>query len=129
MNDEASLKALGLRLRAAREAAGLSVPELAKRVGTHRSYIDRLEKGERRPAAEWLQKIADELGLDAAYFLTYIGVRPSATLPAPRDYFLRKLGVSEDEADFLAHLIEHQTQQRRRKSDEEHSEERHDSAH
>lgn len=129
MNDEASLQALGLRLRAAREAAGLSVSELAKRVGAHRAYIDRLEKGQRRPAAEWLQKIADELGLDAAYFLTYIGVRPSATLPAPRDYFLRKLGVSEDEADFLAHLIEHQTQQRRRESREENNKERHDSAH
>jgi transcriptional regulator with XRE-family HTH domain len=126
--NEASLKVLGLRLRAAREAAGLSVTRLAERVGAHRAYIDRLEKGERRPSAEWLQKIADELGLDATYFLRYIGVKSSSTLPPPREYFLRKLGVSQDEADFLAHLIEYQMQQRRGKSREEDNHERHESS-
>lgn len=111
--NEASLKALGLRLRAAREAAGLSVQQLAERVGAHRAYIDRLEKGQRRPSAEWLQKIADAIGLDTGDLLTYIGVKPGNTIPSTRMFFRQKYGMSDDEAKVLANLVEHQIRERR----------------
>src|SRR5262245_47153082 len=104
MNDP-DLEALGLRVRTAREAADLSIRELAARVDTHPSFLARVEKGERQPAAEWLQRLAEELHIDLIELLVYIGLKPSSILPEPREYFLRKMGVSEDEADILAGLV------------------------
>jgi DNA-binding Xre family transcriptional regulator len=54
------------RIREIREAAGLSSDELAERVGTSGAQIRRLETGERRLTAEWMEKIAEELGCTPA---------------------------------------------------------------
>jgi DNA-binding XRE family transcriptional regulator len=51
------------RLTELRKAAGLSVADLAKRCGLARDTIYRLERGERHPLLETVQKIALALGL------------------------------------------------------------------
>lgn len=104
---------LAQQLRAIREEAGLSIRQLAAHVGVHHGYVARIETGERSPSADYLQKIAELFNLDATELLEYIGIKPSNVLPQPRDYFLRKLGVSADEADMLASLIEHQMRKRK----------------
>ena len=100
-------KDLPATLREARLAARLSMRQLAERVGVDHAYIVRLEAGKHaHPSADVLQRMADALGLDPAKLLHFIGVKPASTLPAPRTYFRRKLGVDAEEADILAQLIE-----------------------
>lgn len=95
---------LGARLRQARTTAGLSVRELASLAGIHHSYLVKLETDQNaNPSADKLQRLAEVLKLDSAELLTYIGVEPS--LPEPRVYFRRKLGVNAEQAEVLAHLV------------------------
>ncbi|WP_078280846.1 helix-turn-helix domain-containing protein [Mycobacteroides franklinii] len=54
---------VGLRLRAAREKAALSLRELARRVGVSPSFISQVELGRTAPSVGTLYAIANELGL------------------------------------------------------------------
>ena len=51
------------RIRELREALGLSLSELARRVGTSPQQLYRLEHGERRLAENWMRRIAAGLGV------------------------------------------------------------------
>jgi transcriptional regulator with XRE-family HTH domain len=102
MKDES----LGARLRRARAAAGLSVRQLAAQTGITHGYIVKLENDQKEnPAADKLMRLAGALDVDEAELLAYIGVKP--TLPEPRAYFRRKLGVNAEDAEVLAQLVEH----------------------
>jgi transcriptional regulator with XRE-family HTH domain len=61
MNDNPSDKAATIpaRLRAAREAAGLSQGQVAKLMNMHRPTISEMEAGNRRITADELAKLAD----------------------------------------------------------------------
>jgi len=97
---------LGEYLKQAREQAGFSLRDVAARSGVSFAHIRRLEQGERKPTLEVLQKIAEALSLDLDEVLSTIGVKMTRTLPEPRVYFRRKFGVSEDDAEVMARLIE-----------------------
>ena len=56
------LKAVGQRIKAAREAKNLTQEELSKRTGIHQSDISKLEKGTRNPSLKLLQRLAE--GMD-----------------------------------------------------------------
>ncbi len=71
---EAQLAAdVGERIHAAREAAGLSQRELARRMGTSQAAIDRLESGGVGATLTTLQRVATALGLEVS-----VELRPSA---------------------------------------------------
>ena len=53
------------RLRMARETAGLSQGQVAKRLGMHRPTISEIEAGRRRVSAEEFAIFADMYGVDA----------------------------------------------------------------
>jgi ribosome-binding protein aMBF1 (putative translation factor) len=62
---EAQLAAdVGERIHAAREAAGLSQRELARRMGTSQAAIDRLESGGVGATLTTLHRVATALGLE-----------------------------------------------------------------
>jgi ribosome-binding protein aMBF1 (putative translation factor) len=62
---EAHLAAeVGERIHAAREAAGLTQRELARRMGTSQAAIDRLESGGVGATLTTLQRVATALGLE-----------------------------------------------------------------
>jgi ribosome-binding protein aMBF1 (putative translation factor) len=62
---EAQLAAeVGERIQTAREAAGLSQRELARRMGTSQAAIDRLESGGVGATLTTLQRVATALGLE-----------------------------------------------------------------
>jgi transcriptional regulator with XRE-family HTH domain len=85
-------------VRAAREAAGLSIRQLAPLVRAHYSVLARIEAGDvTRPSPEMVQNIAQALELDASELLAFIGVK--ATLPEPKVYFRKAYGMSEREAE------------------------------
>lgn len=52
----------GSMIRAARDQAGISQAELARRVGTPRSVINVYEHGKREPSAEMLARILNATG-------------------------------------------------------------------
>lgn len=96
---------LGKHLRTLRKRAGWSQRQFAGMVGIHHSYLARLENGEAAsPAAELLQRMAEVLEIDTADLLSYIGIKPS--LPEPRVYFRRMYGLSPEQAEQAAKLIE-----------------------
>lgn len=62
------IKAIGTRLRAAREGTSLSRGGLAKALGLTPEYISRLESGKRTPSLETLNRLATYLGKEVAFF-------------------------------------------------------------
>lgn len=97
-------QSFGDHVRAEREKAGLSIRALAGKAGISFAYLSTLEKGQYRGSAELAAKLATALDIDPQPLLTYFDVH--ASLPEPRAYFRRKLGVDANEADVLAQLIE-----------------------
>jgi transcriptional regulator with XRE-family HTH domain len=71
--------ALGSRIRAAREAAGLSCHELADSLCISRSYVNHLELGKRdSPSADIALKMAEKLGVDPSWLLYGTGRNSAA---------------------------------------------------
>lgn len=94
---------LGARIRAARERAGLSQPELAERAGVAKSFISMLETGKRaRVGSDILARIAVALDttLDA---LMQDTLAPPDDAGAPPVDLLRAAGYSEP---LIARLVE-----------------------
>lgn len=56
------------RLRALREAAGLSIVQLSERAGLPRQTIHLLENGQRQPSLDTARKLAAALGASLAAF-------------------------------------------------------------
>jgi transcriptional regulator with XRE-family HTH domain len=111
-------KTLGETIQAHRERARLSQRQLAAQVGLHYSVLSRIESGEvERPSGELLQHLAEALNIDPADLLAFVGVKPS--LPEPKMYFRRKLGMNAKDADVLAKLVEeYQENKEGRKQDD-----------
>lgn len=59
----------GGRMQAAREAAGLSVKELARKLGMHPDSVMKWELGEAIPKTNRLPAILERLGIDAHWLL------------------------------------------------------------
>lgn len=59
--------ALAERLRMAREMAGLSQGQVAKKLGLHRPSVSEMEAGRRRVSAEELAKLADLYVVDLSW--------------------------------------------------------------
>jgi transcriptional regulator with XRE-family HTH domain len=62
-------RSVGLRIAAARQRAGLSIRELADRIGWPRDTLVNYELGRRAITIERLDQIAEALGISAAAFL------------------------------------------------------------
>jgi transcriptional regulator with XRE-family HTH domain len=61
--------AIGERIREARERAGMSAAQLARRVGVEKSSLDAWEAGERDPRANRLNTLAGLLGVSLGWLL------------------------------------------------------------
>ena len=62
---------VGERVREAREAAGLTQRELARRMGTSQAAVDRLEAGGVAATLTTLQRVASALGLQVSIELRH----------------------------------------------------------
>jgi transcriptional regulator with XRE-family HTH domain len=60
---------IGLRIRKAREAMGISQEELAERAGLHRNYVGSVERGEREIGITRLAYLVGALELSLGDFL------------------------------------------------------------
>lgn len=70
-------------LREWRLAKGLTQPELAKRVGTVKSEISRLEKGSRRMTLDWMSSFAKAMGITVEDLMSLPPMGFGAVSPAP----------------------------------------------
>jgi len=61
---DAELVAFGVRVRALREAAGMTQESLAHAAGLHWTYIGQIERGERNLSYKNVLRLARGLGLD-----------------------------------------------------------------
>jgi transcriptional regulator with XRE-family HTH domain len=76
---------VGPRLRAHREQRGLSLRELARRLGVSPSAISQIETGKSRPSVSTLYAIVSELGMSLdELFGASKSTEPAAPAPAPR---------------------------------------------
>lgn len=66
----ASVKALGRRIRAARERAGLKQAELARRCGVISTTAWRWEDGRAEPPLGMLRRISSETGADLGWLVS-----------------------------------------------------------
>jgi transcriptional regulator with XRE-family HTH domain len=71
---------LGSRMRARRQELGLSLRELAERVGLTASFLSQIERDLTSPSIESLRKISDALEVPIFHFL----VEPDAKSPVVR---------------------------------------------
>ena len=57
------------RLKQAREEAGMTQAEVAKKLGCSQSWVSKIELGELRVEAIWLNRLAKLYSKDIAYFV------------------------------------------------------------
>ena len=74
---------VGPRLRAYREQRGLSLRELARRLGVSPSAISQIETGKSRPSVSTLYSIVSELGMSLDELFGAPKPAPPAARPAP----------------------------------------------
>jgi transcriptional regulator with XRE-family HTH domain len=65
----AATTSLGARIRAARDAAGMTQAALAEASGAAPNTVARIERGEQEPSAQLLGRIAVALGVSADHLL------------------------------------------------------------
>lgn len=85
---------IGARIRAARQASGLSQGDLENRTGLLRCYLSRVENGHTEPSLQTLARIAQALEMPVSGFFTGTEVEE----PAP--------ALSEEEVGFLTRMRE-----------------------
>lgn len=84
--------AIGLRIKSARTAAGLSQRSLATRAGLSHNQIAKYERGEDIPGSAPLLRVADALDTNVDYFFR----EPSVTLGAPSWRKKSTMGVRQE---------------------------------
>ena len=62
-------KRVGQNIRVARTEAGLTQTELAERLGIHQESVSRWERGTVTPSVSQVFRIAEALGIDAAWLM------------------------------------------------------------
>jgi transcriptional regulator with XRE-family HTH domain len=120
-------EALGRRIKELRERYEVpSVRALSKKTGISYGYLAKLERGDvENPSQQVLGRIAQAFSGNVQEILGESNVKLSGELPDMRTYFHRTLGVSLDEADKLANLIEGEISTRAKKGGE-HEENQHE---
>src|SRR5690348_12906028 len=81
-DDKVLLPPFALRMKALREAAGLTQAQLAEQSGLHVGAIFKLEQGRREPAWATVQALAKALGVSLEAFADQHSA--ASTEPAPR---------------------------------------------
>jgi hypothetical protein len=96
--------AFGLQLRRSRQAAALSLRQLAARVGYDHSYLSQVERGQRPGSAHLAQLCDRELGTGSALTSTYELARP-AVPPSVRPPVPALAGVDVDVLEAVRHGV------------------------
>ena len=74
LNVGLTVETLGGYLREQRDAAGMSLRQLAEQAGVSNPYLSQIERGLRKPSAEVLQQLAKALRISAEQIYVQAGI-------------------------------------------------------
>ena len=92
---------IGSFIRAQREAAQVSVRQLAEKAGVSNPYLSQIERGLRKPSAEVLNQIAKALRVSAEVLYVQAGILEPSESNAVRDAIVTDMAISERQRQVL----------------------------
>jgi transcriptional regulator with XRE-family HTH domain len=92
---------IGSFIRAQREAAQVSVRQLAEKAGVSNPYLSQIERGLRKPSAEVLNQIAKALRVSAEVLYVQAGILEPSVSNAVRDAIIIDTAITERQKQVL----------------------------
>ena len=92
---------IGGFIRTQREAAQVSVRQLAEKAGVSNPYLSQIERGLRKPSAEVLNQIAKALRVSAEVLYIQAGILEPGETNAVRDAIVTDLAITERQKQVL----------------------------
>jgi transcriptional regulator with XRE-family HTH domain len=92
---------IGTFIRTQREAAQVSVRQLAEKAGVSNPYLSQIERGLRKPSADVLQQIAKALRVSAEVLYVRAGILEPSEASEVRDAIVTDTAISERQKQVL----------------------------
>ena len=92
---------IGSFIRAQREAAQVSVRQLAEKAGVSNPYLSQIERGLRKPSADVLQQIAKALRVSAEVLYVRAGFLEPSETSEVRDAIITDTAITERQKQVL----------------------------
>jgi transcriptional regulator with XRE-family HTH domain len=92
---------IGSFIKAQREAAQVSVRQLAEKAGVSNPYLSQIERGLRKPSAEVLNQIAKALRVSAEVLYVQAGILEPSTSSEVRDAVITDTAITERQKQVL----------------------------
>ncbi|MGC2653739.1 MAG: helix-turn-helix transcriptional regulator [Mycobacterium sp.] len=92
---------IGSFIRSQREAAQVSVRQLAEKAGVSNPYLSQIERGLRRPSADVLNQIAKALRVSAEVLYVRAGILEPSEASLVRDAIVTDAAITERQKQVL----------------------------
>ena len=92
---------IGSCIKAQREAAQVSVRQLAEKAGVSNPYLSQIERGLRKPSAEVLNQIAKALRVSAEILYVQAGILEPSANSEVRDAIITDMAIIERQKQVL----------------------------
>ncbi len=92
---------IGSFIRAQREAAQVSVRQLAEKAGVSNPYLSQIERGLRKPSADVLNQIAKALRVSAEVLYVQAGILEPSESSEVRDAIVTDAAITERQKQVL----------------------------
>ena len=102
---------IGSFIRSQREAAQVSVRQLAEKAGVSNPYLSQIERGLRRPSADVLNQIAKALRVSAEVLYVRAGILESSETSDVRDAIITDAAITERQKQVLLDIYSSFVQQ------------------
>ena len=95
---------IGSFIRTQREAAQVSVRQLAEKAGVSNPYLSQIERGLRKPSADVLQQIAKALRVFAEVLYVRAGILEPSETSEVRDAIITDMAITERQKQVLLEI-------------------------
>lgn len=109
---------IGTFIRTQREAAQVSVRQLAEKAGVSNPYLSQIERGLRKPSADVLSQIAKALRLSAEVLYVRAGILEPSEKSEVRDAIVNDTAITERQKQVLLDIYTSFCQQNETEVDE-----------
>jgi len=110
---------IGSFIRTQREAAQVSVRQLAEKAGVSNPYLSQIERGLRKPSADVLNQIAKALRVSAEVLYVRAGILEPSEPSEVRDAIVNDVGITERQKQVLLDIYTSFRQQNEAEAGEE----------
>ncbi|MGU3501281.1 helix-turn-helix domain-containing protein [Mycobacterium sp. C31M] len=110
---------IGSYIRAQREAAQVSVRQLAEKAGVSNPYLSQIERGLRKPSADVLNQIAKALRVSAEVLYVQAGILEPSEGSAVRDAIVTDMAITERQKQVLLDIYTSFCQQNEAEAEDE----------